>query len=208
MVKSVCHALVRGVTAAFFLLAVLAGSASGQFNLTVNMTEFAPTHEGQLFKLRVVNSASGQELGEYENEKIATPNFTTFFSNILTIGESYHIDAFADFNGNKLYDPPPVDHAWRIVVSGVVANKVVTLRHTPQWIDIQYPNPEPEPADTCDCDINGDGMSGVGDLLEWISQVRGGIANPCLDYNRDDRLAVSDLLMLLLEIRSGGCVGQ
>jgi hypothetical protein len=194
--------------AVILLLVAFAGRASGQLDLTVNMTDFAAAHEGQLFKLRVVNSATGVEVGEYENEEITVPNFTAFFNNILKSGESYNIDAFADYNNNKLYDPPPVDHAWRIVITNVIVNKTVTLRHTPQWVDIEYPNqePEPEPADTCDCDLNGDGIADTGDLLEWITQVRGGMENTCLDYDRDGEIKINDLIMLMLEIRSGGCL--
>ena len=207
----------RSVLNGILLLLAVTASAAAQFDLTVNMTEFAPTHEGQLFKLRVVNRNTGQELAEFELESIVTADFTASFNNILKSGENYNIDAFADFSDNNLYDPPPEDHAWRITLLAVTADTTITLRHTGKWTDIQYPNPgtepepepEPEPEDTCDCDLNGDGISDTGDLLEWIVQVRGGgggADNPCLDYDKDGRLAVSDLVRLLIHIRAGGCM--
>ncbi|MBW7996153.1 MAG: hypothetical protein FVQ81_06195 [Candidatus Glassbacteria bacterium] len=200
----------RMTTAAVISVALAWLPASAQYDLTVNMTSFTPTHENQLFKLRLVNTSTGQQVAEYELAGIVDGDFSTTFSNILASGVTYNIDAFADFNDNKLYDPPPADHAWRIILAGVTSDTTVTLVHNANWVDIQYPNPgqQPEPADTCDCDLNGDGGADIGDVVEWVARVRDGADDPCLDYNGDDRLGIADLIRLLLDIRAGGCLEE
>jgi hypothetical protein len=197
----------------FAALLLFALPAAAQYNLTMNMTNFTPTHENQLFKLRVVKTSDGSELAEFVLERIVNGDFSTKFNNILQAGETYNIDAFADFNNNMLYDAPPVDHAWRIVLSGVASDTTIELRHTPTWTDIQYPNPgsggenpDTEPPVICSCDLNADGNTDIMDLLEWIIQVKAGTDNVCLDYNKDGKLAISDLVSLMISIRNGGCM--
>ena len=201
------------VMAICLVLVLAAMPAAAQYDLTMNMTNFAPTHADQLFKLRVVNTSNGQEVGEYVVERIVNGDFSHAFNNILQNGVTYNIDAFADFNRNQLYDPPPVDHAWRIVLTSTASDTTVELSHTPTWTDIAYPNPGPggeipdtEPPVTCDCDLNGDGTDDLMDMLEWLTQVRSGADNVCLDYNRDGKLAISDLVSLMVDIRAGGCM--
>ena len=199
------------MAAAFLALTVIALPASAQYDLTVNMTNFVPTHQGQLFRLRVVDSSNGRQVAEYELQKIEEGDFSTLFNNILYSGKTYYIDAFADYNNNHRYDPPPVDHAWRIVISKVASDTTVALVHNADWTDIMYPNPgdpmpQPEPGAGCSCDLNGDGASNVMDVLEWLNQVRSGADNACLDYNQDGKVAISDLVRLLVAIRAGGCM--
>lgn len=194
-------------------LCLPAGRAYAQFDLTINFRGFGP-HVYQLFKARVVNVGSNQQVDEVVLDSIDQPDFTVRFSNILEAGQSYNIDAFADYNRNGKYDPPPEDHTWRWSLNNVSGDTLLTLFHSINWKDIDYPNADttdvepPDTMDICDCDLNGDGVSDVGDMLEWIMQVRSGEDNLCLDYNRDGDLGIADLLSLLLDIRAGGCVGE
>ena len=200
----------RGVLAAGVIVFALSGSPlRAQYDLVMQMTGFLPTHENQLFKLRVVNALTSVQVGEFEYYRIVTDSFSTTFRSILKSGETYNIDAFADFSRNDLYDPPPLDHAWRIVLSGVTGDTTVTLAHTGNWTDIAYPNPGDPPPDTmstCDCDLNGDGAANVMDVVEWLVQVRAGEENPCLDYDSSGSVKINDLVRLLLDIRAGGCM--
>lgn len=190
------------------LSAVSARDLHAQYILQVNVTRMNP-HLGQLFEIRVVDVASGIEVARARQEKIVEQDFYINFSGILQAGHTYNLDAYADYSGNGEYDAPPADHAWRVTISNVTGNTVATVEHTINWTDIKFPNQgdgNGEPVVTCSCDLTGDGLANVMDVLEWLRLKRTGSDTQCLDYNLDGRVAISDLVRLLIEIRAGGCI--
>jgi len=200
--------LVRKLLVAVFLLsAVMGASLRAQYDLTVHMTSFLAAHGGQVFGLRVANAWTGENIDEFFLDEIVTDSFTVSFEKILNGGYVYYIDAYADYNNNKRYDVPPDDHAWRIVVEKVLSDTTITLMHTSSWVDVNFYE-DVEPLDHCDCDIDGDGVSDVGDVLEWVNMVRDGQDDTCLDYYRDGRLMLDDLVELMISVRKGGCTDQ
>jgi len=113
--------------------------------------------------------------------------------------------------------PPPQDHTWRKTISKVNITQSVIFEHTTDWIDVHFPtpgsgrppgpvgNPPPDQVQTCGCDLDGDGLVNVLDAIAWLVQVRDRADNPCLDRNADGKLAINDLVLLLIDIKRGNC---
>ncbi|MDZ7292862.1 MAG: YCF48-related protein [candidate division KSB1 bacterium] len=95
-------------------------------------------HVGQKFEARVVDKATGFEASRRSLAAIPSPNFSVTFDNIES-GHSYWIDFYADHNGNKVYDAPPVDHAWRLEANNVTGEQTVLFTHSTNFTDIQWP---------------------------------------------------------------------
>ena len=74
----------------------LAGTALGQHRLTLNLTGMDP-HVGQFFQVRVIDKASGEEVGR---KTIGSIPGAAFQVDLLVImeGHSYNIDFYADFS--------------------------------------------------------------------------------------------------------------
>ena len=191
--------------------------AQGPYDLVVYCSKFGP-HINQKFELRVVDSANGEEIARETIAAITDTDFNFGFKNILVQGHSYYVDAYADFNQNQSYDAPPQDHAWRRMLSKVTGPQSMVYEHTTEWTDIQWPVPgvggrptdpgtEPggDPVVRCDCDLNGDGALDVLDAIEWLVETRAGVDNICLDWNADGKVAISDVVKLLLDIRNQNC---
>ena len=68
-------------------------------------------------------------------EEVTAANFSvTSYS--LTAGGSYHVNFFADFNNNDMYDAPPADHAWQLVLENVSGDTTITFSHNTNFTDI------------------------------------------------------------------------
>ncbi len=109
---------------------------------TFNATGFTP-HLGQLFGLAVYQvstvppGVTNRELvGLYRLAAVPGAAFTISIPGIIKAGENYSLDFFADLNGNKAYDAPTADHAWRIDASSDAAGLVVSFSHAPPFTDI------------------------------------------------------------------------
>ncbi len=114
---------------------------------TMNLLEMTP-HLGELFELRVVDEATGNEVGRVRIDSVLTSNFTVFVPGIQP-GGNYRADFYADHNGNGVYDPPPTDHAWRVQFTDNTGNVVENFTHNTNFTNINWPtaivlNPLPE----------------------------------------------------------------
>jgi hypothetical protein len=58
----------------------------------------------------------------------------------IEAGKSYHVDFWADFNENGMYDTPPTDHAWRIELNDVTGDTTLTFIHNTDFTDIMWKN--------------------------------------------------------------------
>ena len=105
--------------------------------LTMDFKDMTP-HVGQLLELRVVNKANDMEVARMKLDAIPGPDFMLKVPGIEP-GNSYMVDFFADMNGNKVYDTPPADHAWRLDLDNVTGDTTLTFTHNTNFTDIMWP---------------------------------------------------------------------
>ncbi|HFA49154.1 MAG TPA: T9SS type A sorting domain-containing protein, partial [Bacteroidetes bacterium] len=103
--------------------------------LTVDFTGMNP-HLGQLLELRVTEAASGKEVERYRG-MIGVTEFKVELPGIQN-GVEYNVDFYADFNGNGLYDAPPMDHAWRETFTAGSGNETIAFAHNTNFTDVEW----------------------------------------------------------------------
>jgi hypothetical protein len=103
--------------------------------LTLAFSNMTP-HIGEdlYFALKYKNSG-----WEVERKKLreVSANFDLAFDGIMP-DSSYLVDFFADHNKNGKYDPPGIDHAWRITLDSVKGDTVVPFVHNINFTDIAW----------------------------------------------------------------------
>lgn len=104
--------------------------------LTAKFSAMSP-HLNQPFKARVVDVATGNQVGEQVVAKITSTEFTLNFGKILVMGKNYNLDFYADVDNNGYTFPG--DHAWRTVISNVQTDIAATFSHNGNFVDIKYP---------------------------------------------------------------------
>ncbi len=93
---------------------------------------------GQRFEVRVLDKATGGEVGRQGVQAIDNADFDLeLFTTI--IGESYQIDFYADQNNNGTYDPPPTDSAWRLELDQAQGNDTLTFTSNTNFTDTGFP---------------------------------------------------------------------
>ncbi|MDA0748931.1 MAG: hypothetical protein O2954_20625, partial [bacterium] len=115
--------------------------AGGPPKLTLKLTGMTP-HVGQLLVVRVVDRATGQEVGRKRIESVVGPGFDVVVEG-LKVGGSYDVDFYADLNKNGKYDAPPADHAWRMPANNVQADVTLNFAHNTNFTDIKFPADQP-----------------------------------------------------------------
>ncbi|MCF8240093.1 MAG: T9SS type A sorting domain-containing protein [Melioribacteraceae bacterium] len=103
-------------------------------DLTVEFSGMTP-HVGQTLYIRVLELSTMKEVAR--SQMGISESFSIIFSGSILPGHDYYIDFFADFNLNGVYDPPPVDHAWRLMVSAD-GNETVSFSHNTDFTDIEW----------------------------------------------------------------------
>lgn len=132
--------MVRNKIGKWIIMAgLLQGAVFAQTHtIPIKITGMTP-HLGQLFKARMVESATGIQKAETTITAIGSENFQLLF-----LGESgiaYDLDLFVDVDGNKAYSVPPLDHAWRQPIPVVHhGESSVTFTHNANYTDIRFPN--------------------------------------------------------------------
>jgi hypothetical protein len=104
--------------------------------ITLHATEMTP-HLGQMFEMRITNTQSFYESGRVNIAELMVPEIFVELPG-HDLGETYNIDFYADMNENGGYDPPPADHAWRIVLEGLLNDSVVDFVHNTNFTDIDW----------------------------------------------------------------------
>jgi hypothetical protein len=104
--------------------------------ITLHASEMTP-HLGQLFEMRITNTQSFYESGRVIIPELLVPEIFLELPG-HDLGQTYNIDFYADFNENGGYDPPPADHAWRIVLEGLINDSVVDFVHNMDFTDIDW----------------------------------------------------------------------
>lgn len=106
-------------------------------NCWITMTGMTP-HVGQQLELRVTETGSGRTIGYYFVDAIENDSFLLIVPNILRSNTEYQVDFYADLNGNNSYDPPPTDHAWRVIQSSNQIGLDLMFDHNTNFTDIQF----------------------------------------------------------------------
>jgi hypothetical protein len=107
--------------------------------LTVRFTSMNP-HVGQELNLRVVKADNLDEIIRTKMDSIDAPAFNVYLPAIMP--EMNHVvDFYVDFNENGQYDPPPVDHAWRLAIDNARGDTTLDFVHNTNFTDIQWPAP-------------------------------------------------------------------
>ncbi len=107
-----------------------------KYNVAVEFSGMTP-HVGQDFYLALVEKGSGMEITRVDTT--ADVEFTLELSGTEE-GKSYHVDFWADHNGNGVYDTPPTDHAWRLELNDVMGDTTLTFMHNTDFTDILWKN--------------------------------------------------------------------
>lgn len=113
---------------------ITVSESQNQTELKIRFSGMTP-HLGQLLVVYVVDMEQGLAVDTLSLESIPSSDFQ-LISTALEIGKSYHIDLFADHNGNGEYDAPPVDHAWRLPLNNVQGDVVLDFVHNTNFTDI------------------------------------------------------------------------
>ena len=108
-----------------------------RYQLTMHFSSMNP-HIGQLLELRVVNQVDMTETGRYSLTEIPAANFSIPIGGIDT-SASYNVDFYADHNGNRDYDPPTTDHAWRVAMEDPAGDVHLEFTHNTVFTDIGFP---------------------------------------------------------------------
>lgn len=95
-------------------------------------------HVGQVFKMRVMDSELDEEISRKMLDPIAAADFVLEADAIC--GSHARVDFFADMNGNRRYDPPPVDHAWSINIGDPERDITITFQHDSNYTDVDFPD--------------------------------------------------------------------
>jgi hypothetical protein len=103
----------------------------------IHFTSFHPNVD-QLFELRVITVQNGRTVGQYRLGAISQPSFFITIPGIIEDSVDYQIDFYADFNSNGVYDPPPDDHAWRILGPGTANGLITSFAHDTLFTDIGF----------------------------------------------------------------------
>ncbi|RJP77295.1 MAG: T9SS C-terminal target domain-containing protein [Candidatus Zixiibacteriota bacterium] len=111
----------------------------------VHLNDMMPEF-GLPVRVRLWDPATGRELSQDKVDSVALNDFDVYGWELQS--GSYYADFYTDRNGNHQYDPPPVDHAWRIAfTAGRGDQDLGGWNYTTEFTDIQWPSAllEPEP---------------------------------------------------------------
>jgi len=95
-------------------------------------------HLGQLFELRVVETARDLEVGRVTLQNFYQPNLSFSILGIRP-GQQYRVDFYADNNSDFRYSPPPLDYAWRLAFQDTAGDFSLDFDHNNTLTDIQWP---------------------------------------------------------------------
>ena len=104
--------------------------------LTLRFTAMTP-HVGQKLTL-FVRDNMGMDMDNVVVPSVQGPNFDVL-SWAIKPGASYNLDFYADHNKNGVYNAPPADHAWRISLTNVKSDTIVSFVHNTLFTDIFLP---------------------------------------------------------------------
>jgi hypothetical protein len=104
-----------------------AGRFQGYQTFSMQLRNFNP-HMNNRVDIALVSEVAGSRNveGWIRLEPLASPDSVSELFDTIDPGRTYKVDFFADFNNSGTYDPPDVDHSWRIPVAD---NGVASYTH-------------------------------------------------------------------------------
>ena len=105
------------------------------YQLRIDFTGMTP-YLGQLMELRVVDR-DNVEAGRLKIAAVPGDAFSVYLP-CLNYGFEYRLDLYTDVNGNKLYDSPPADHAWRISFTSTSGDVTLAFAPHPDFSEIGW----------------------------------------------------------------------
>lgn len=122
----------------FGLFFVLASTTAWPQARVVLLFSGMEPYRGEWFEARVVASKTGAEVTRLSVPEIPAGEFELAFD-LLEIGKGYRVDFYVDQNENHRYDPPPTDHAWRLVLAPIVQNTTIPVPPSEEFVEIDWP---------------------------------------------------------------------
>ncbi len=109
-----------------------------KYSYKYNLIGMTP-HVSQLMGARLLSAGDEFEASKLSLFRIPLPNFTINLYGI-ELNKDYHIDFFADHNGDGMYEDPPIDHAWKTDFnSGSKGDVVLNFTHNTNFTNIAWP---------------------------------------------------------------------
>jgi hypothetical protein len=108
--------------------------SGGPFDLL--FTGLARPHAEQGLYVVVIKDDDGRRVERGHEVIAADGSFSFSWSGILEGSESYHLDFFADHNGNGRCDPPPTDHTWQESLGTVTGTVSHHFNHHANFVDV------------------------------------------------------------------------
>ena len=104
------------------------------YKLTVHFTGMTP-HIGQKLTLFVIWSDTGfyQDTLVVPSVPAATFDMSSY---VIKPGFNYTVNFYSDHNKNGVYNSPPADHAWQILLNQVKGDTIVHFAHNTNFTDI------------------------------------------------------------------------
>ncbi len=114
------------------------------YMLTISFVGMNP-HIDQVLVLYLRDPSTGDFIDSVKVEPVTEADFEVVFESVNS-NVDYNLDFYADLNMNGVYDAPPVDHAWRILLTGISADTTIEFTHNTEFTDIGLGG-EPTPVD-------------------------------------------------------------
>ena len=92
---------------------------------------------GETFKIRVTEVGTDYIVGAKTLSALSDTSFNIDLY-VLLDQRDYQIDFYVDVNGNGMYDPPPVDHAWRRMISNATEDTGLNFIPDTMYLDISF----------------------------------------------------------------------
>ncbi len=104
--------------------------------VVIQFTGMTP-HVGQMLEIRLEDDNTGKEIERIKLSAIPAADFSVVLIG-TKLGVEYKVEFYADFNGNGLYDAPPVDHAWVITFENMTGDVSLDFFHNTNFDDINW----------------------------------------------------------------------
>ncbi|HEX2396008.1 MAG TPA: T9SS type A sorting domain-containing protein [Bacteroidales bacterium] len=107
-----------------------------QDSINVDFTGVDSSLNGQNLTLYLRDPETGEFQDSVSMNPIDTSDFTLSFDNVDT--GSYYLDFYSDVNGNGMYDVPPTDNSWRIVLDDFQGDTTLIWVYDTNYFDITW----------------------------------------------------------------------
>lgn len=108
----------------------------GQDSINVNFTGVDSSLNGQNLTLYLRDPVTGVFQDSVSMNPVDTSDFTLSFIDVDT--GSYYLDFYSDVNGNGMYDVPPTDNSWRIVLDNFQGDTTIVWEYDTNYFDITW----------------------------------------------------------------------